>query len=100
MTSTLTGRAAQSVPDQGRLSRFFVRPDDPSGRVRPEIQALRAIAVVSVVIYHFWPARLPGGYVGVDVFFVISGYLIIGHLLREAHTSGRIRLVDFWARRA
>ena len=68
--------------------------------VRPEIQALRAIAVIAVVIYHLWPTHLPGGFVGVDVFFAISGYLIIGHLLREVKDHGRIRLLDFWARRA
>jgi peptidoglycan/LPS O-acetylase OafA/YrhL len=68
--------------------------------VRPEIQALRAIAVVSVVLYHLWPTRVPGGFVGVDIFFAISGFLIIGHLLREVDQRGRIRLIDFWARRA
>ncbi|RFA13669.1 hypothetical protein B7R22_13535 [Subtercola boreus] len=68
--------------------------------VRPEIQALRAIAVLSVVIYHLWPAGLPGGFVGVDVFFVISGFLIIGHLLREVDRTGGVRLLPFWARRA
>ncbi|MBC7590370.1 MAG: acyltransferase [Salinibacterium sp.] len=68
--------------------------------VRPEIQALRAIAVMAVVLYHLWPLRVTGGFVGVDVFFVISGYLIIGHLLRESDRSDRISLVSFWARRA
>lgn len=82
------------------IRRLLLRDFDPSGRVRPEIQALRAVAVGIVVIYHFWPQRLPGGYVGVDVFFVISGYLIIGALLREVEATGRVRLVDFWARRA
>ena len=51
--------------------------------VRAEIQALRAVAVVLVVVYHLWPAVLPGGFVGVDVFFVISGFLITSLLLRE-----------------
>ncbi len=83
-----------------RARRLVLRPRDPTSRLRPEIQALRAIAVVAVVIFHFWPARLPGGYVGVDVFFVISGYLIIGSLLREVRESGRVRLLEFWARRA
>lgn len=69
------------------------------GRFRPEIQALRAIAVGSVVLYHLWPNRLTGGYVGVDVFFVISGYLIIGHLLRETEKTRRVDLAGFWARR-
>ncbi|MEG9226816.1 acyltransferase family protein [Aeromicrobium sp. Sec7.5] len=69
-------------------------------RVRPEIQALRAAAVLGVVLYHLWPTRLTGGYVGVDVFFVVSGYLITDHLLREVDRSGPPRLVRFWARRA
>ena len=64
------------------------------------MQGLRAIAVLAVVLYHFWPARVSGGYVGVDVFFVISGFLITGHLLRELTASGTIRLGQFWARRA
>ncbi|GAA1710076.1 acyltransferase family protein [Isoptericola hypogeus] len=68
--------------------------------LRLEIQALRALAVAVVVLFHFWPGRMPGGYVGVDVFFVISGFLITGHLLREVDASGRIALARFWARRA
>ncbi len=71
-----------------------------AGRPRPEIQALRAAAVLSVVLFHLWPLRLPGGFVGVDVFFVISGYLITSQLLRERERTGRIRLAAFWARRA
>ncbi|SOC89524.1 Peptidoglycan/LPS O-acetylase OafA/YrhL, contains acyltransferase and SGNH-hydrolase domains [Curtobacterium sp. 314Chir4.1] len=67
---------------------------------RWDIQGLRAFAVLAVVLYHLWPARLPGGFVGVDVFFVISGYLITGHLLREQLADGRIALGRFWARRA
>jgi peptidoglycan/LPS O-acetylase OafA/YrhL len=67
--------------------------------VRPEIQALRAFAVLVVVVYHLWPGRLTGGFVGVDVFFVISGFLITAHLLREAG-EGRLSLTAFWARRA
>lgn len=66
---------------------------------RPEIQALRAIAVLVVVIYHLWPHRLTGGFVGVDVFFVISGFLITQHLLKEVARTGRISLAQFWARR-
>src|SRR5689334_7526144 len=53
-----------------------------------------------VVLYHLWPGRLPGGYVGVDVFFVISGFLITGNLLREVDRTGRVGLAGFWARRA
>ena len=68
--------------------------------VRTDIQALRALAVATVVLFHLWPGRLPGGYVGVDVFFVISGFLIGSHLLHELEQTGRIRLAAFWARRA
>jgi peptidoglycan/LPS O-acetylase OafA/YrhL len=82
-----------------------VAPDVVAGAeartgVRPEIQGLRAIAVMMVVIYHLWPKRLTGGYAGVDVFFAISGFLITAHLLREASRTGTVALRQFWARRA
>ena len=70
----------------------------PSG-FRPDIQALRAVAVALVVVVHLTPGVLPGGFIGVDVFFVISGFLITGHLLREIETTGRIGVTAFWARR-
>ena len=66
---------------------------------RLEIQGLRAVAVLMVVLFHLWPGRLSGGYVGVDVFFVISGFLITSHLLRESAATGRVHLAAFWARR-
>ena len=66
---------------------------------RPEIQGLRAVAVLAVVLYHLWPERLTGGYVGVDVFFVISGYLITAHLFRDFSRTGRVGLTAFWGRR-
>jgi peptidoglycan/LPS O-acetylase OafA/YrhL len=68
--------------------------------VLPEVQALRAVAVVLVLVFHVWPESVPGGYVGVDVFFVISGFLITSHLLRELDRTARISLTGFWARRA
>lgn len=64
-----------------------------------EIQGLRAVAVLVVLIFHIWPSVLTGGYVGVDVFFVISGYLITSLLLRETERTGTISLVNFYARR-
>ncbi len=66
---------------------------------RPEIDGLRAIAVLSVVLYHFGLPWLQGGFVGVDVFFVISGYLIGGILWREYWDSGTLNLWRFYIRR-
>ncbi|MDZ5660154.1 acyltransferase family protein [Nocardioides sp. S-58] len=66
--------------------------------IRRDIQALRAVAVTMVVVYHFWPSALPGGFVGVDVFFVISGYLITSHLWRHPPTDVR-GFTEFWSRR-
>ena len=64
------------------------------------LDGLRAIAVLLVVLYHLFPAfLLRGGFIGVDVFFVISGFLITTLLLREHASTGRLRLVDFWRRR-
>ncbi|MEJ6644448.1 MAG: acyltransferase family protein [Akkermansiaceae bacterium] len=64
---------------------------------RPEIDGLRALSVLGVVFFHLG-ISVPGGFVGVDVFFVISGYLITGILLRNLR-EGRFSLVDFWSRR-
>jgi peptidoglycan/LPS O-acetylase OafA/YrhL len=65
---------------------------------RPDIDGLRAVAVVSVVIFHAFPAWMPGGFVGVDIFFVISGYLITGIILREIQQR-QFSLGKFYARR-
>lgn len=69
---------------------------------RPDIEGLRAVSVILVVAYHYFPAAVPGGYIGVDVFFVISGYLITQSLVD--HSAKSLALgpwqLDFWARRA
>jgi peptidoglycan/LPS O-acetylase OafA/YrhL len=80
-------RAAPSQAFQGRNQR------------RADIQGLRALAVILVVAFHAG-LPLPGGFVGVDVFFVISGYVITGMLVRELEASGGLGLRDFYARRA
>ena len=68
--------------------------------LRGDIEGLRAIAVGTVLIYHVGIPFMPGGFVGVDIFFVISGFLITSLLLREVSKSGRISIADFYARRA
>lgn len=67
-------------------------------KYRPDIDGLRALAVLSVVIYHIAPSMLPGGFLGVDIFFVISGYLISLIVLRE-QMNGTFRFNDFYSRR-
>jgi peptidoglycan/LPS O-acetylase OafA/YrhL len=65
----------------------------------PGVQALRAVAALLVVTFHLWPEQVRGGFAGVDVFFVISGFLITGHVAREIDRTGRISLLAFWSRR-
>ncbi len=69
-----------------------------SEHFRPDIQALRTVAVALVVVFHFWPKIVTGGFIGVDVFFVISGFLITGHILRDVERR-QFSIVRFWARR-
>ncbi|WP_051687931.1 acyltransferase family protein [Curtobacterium sp. S6] len=80
---------ASSVPPEAAERKFILRGLD----------GLRAVAVVAVIVYHLWPRALPGGLIGVDLFFVISGYLITALLLKEAAFTERMRLPQFWMRR-
>ncbi len=66
---------------------------------RPDVDGLRALAVGAVVVCHYFPARLPGGFVGVDIFFVISGYLISGVLSRGVE-AGTFTYASFYSKRA
>ncbi len=66
---------------------------------RADVEGLRAVAVTLVVAFHARHSLVPGGYIGVDVFFVLSGFLITGLLLREFEQHGRVSLSRFWARR-
>lgn len=68
-------------------------------KIRVDIQLLRAAAVLSVVAFHFWPNRVVSGFAGVDVFFVISGFLITSLIVREIESTGKLSLVNFWMRR-
>lgn len=89
-TVTATRPGPAPAPAAGAPTRTFL----------PEVQALRALAVLLVVANHLRPDLVPGGYVGVDVFFVISGFLITGHMVKEVRGTGRLRLGHFWANRA
>ena len=76
------------------------RPPVENARFRSDIEGLRAVAVVAVVLFHAEMPGLSGGFIGVDVFFVISGFLITGLLWREVSTAGGVRLRRFYGARA
>lgn len=73
------------------------KPINP--RYMPGLDGVRAVAVIAIIIYHLNPQWLSGGFLGVDTFFVISGYLITSLLLTEYHNTGKIKLMSFWLRR-
>ena len=72
----------------------------PGDRFRPDLEGLRAVAVLLVLLYHAAVPGFGGGFVGVDVFFVLSGFLITGLIVREIAETGRVSLPAFYARRA
>lgn len=74
-------------------------PGSPATARLAGLDGLRAFAVALVVVYHLWPWLLPGGFLGVTVFFALSGYLITHLLMTERERSGSVRLGDFYARR-
>lgn len=76
------------------------RKDARNSRIRRDIEGLRAIATFLVLPYHAGLMLFPGGFVGVDVFFVISGFVITGQLLKEVQRDGKVSLLGFYARRA
>jgi peptidoglycan/LPS O-acetylase OafA/YrhL len=85
MTGTGTAAAARHADAMGHAH-------------RPDIEGLRAVAVSLVLLYHFFPGACPGGFVGVDVFFVISGFLITG-IIKTDLEAGRFTFREFYARR-
>lgn len=74
-------------------------PRDPSANHFAGLDGLRAVAVLAVLAFHLTPGAAVGGYLGVDIFFVISGFLITGLLLHERASAGRTRFRVFWLRR-
>lgn len=87
-SSRPTARTVESPPQPPKNTKW-----------RGDIQGLRGVAVLAIVLYHADPSLLRGGYIGVDVFYVISGFLITGMLIRELDQTGRISLRRFYARR-
>src|SRR5205085_9273048 len=67
---------------------------------KPGLDGLRAVAVLSVMAFHFGASWAPGGFLGVDMFFVLSGYLITSLLVVEWDRTGTLHFTAFWARRA
>ena len=88
--SSTPGTAATSTPQTPVKARL---------RQVPGIDGLRGIAVAAVVIYHFFGGVLPGGFMGVDMFFILSGFLITSLLVREYAVTGAVSLKNFWLRR-
>jgi peptidoglycan/LPS O-acetylase OafA/YrhL len=101
MSTALLVRSAKR--DSGVRDRPLTAHAHPDARKQSRWRALdgvRALAVIGVILYHCGVAWIPGGLLGVDVFFVLSGYLITSLLLREVRGGGRVDLRAFWARRA
>ena len=98
MTSTPGEKPDAGAPAAAPAAAPTRDPGAPSA-YRPFLDGLRAVAVLGVLVYHLNRNWLPGGFLGVDIFFVLSGYLITMLLLNEHRKTGRIHLPTFWARR-
>jgi peptidoglycan/LPS O-acetylase OafA/YrhL len=90
MTDVMVAQPSESAAATSRTTLGF----------RPDVEGMRAVAVGLVLLYHAGLRFLPGGFIGVDVFFVISGFLITSMLVREVERSGTVSLRRFYARRA
>src|SRR3954467_3562841 len=91
LVTSVAERYGPWVADASRAQHFAYRP---------ALDGVRALAVAAVLLFHGGVSFLPGGFLGVDAFFVLSGYLITSLLLAERAETGRTRLGAFWARRA
>jgi peptidoglycan/LPS O-acetylase OafA/YrhL len=92
-TRTFGGSESRCIPCAAEFA------GQKSHKIRLDIEGLRAVAVVSVLMNHAFPGMFPGGFAGVDIFFVISGYLIGRHLLQDIQAA-RLSILGFYARRA
>ncbi|WP_402375873.1 acyltransferase family protein [Isoptericola rhizosphaerae] len=96
----MTAGAAPQTVDPGQRELNPGAASRGTSAFRPDVEGLRALAIGAVLLYHAGIVAVPGGFVGVDVFFVISGFLITGQLVRELEATGRVSLLRFYARRA
>src|SRR5689334_23462224 len=80
------------------VSSGWHRQPDPTAAYRADVDGLRALAILPVLVFHAFPTRMPGGFIGVDVFFVISGFLITTIILRGLD-SGSFSFSHFYANR-
>ncbi len=96
------GRAGPGPADAGPGGGAAASRTAPARGARhlPGLDGLRALAIAAVLVYHLDPRWLPGGFLGVDVFFVVSGFLITTLLVDERRRTGRVDLPAFWTRRA
>ena len=69
---------------------------NPDIKYRSDIDGLRALAVLSVILFHINEKWIPGGFLGVDIFFVISGYLITLILIKEVNSTHKINIINFY----
>lgn len=101
LQARLSSPSEVAPPERALIGR---KPSAPRASTRPPrihgLDSLRAVAVVAAMVFHFAPGVLPGGFIGVDVFFVLSGFLITTLLVRERVQTGRVSLRRFWTRRA
>lgn len=96
----VTESTVPAIPATAFAERDLLPPSAAgAGRIHG-LDGLRAVAVLAVLAFHFWPEKFPGGFIGVDVFFVISGFLITSLLLKERNEKRKINLGAFWNRRA
>jgi peptidoglycan/LPS O-acetylase OafA/YrhL len=96
--AVLSGVSTETRLSQQRV--LVTLPHKPHLRFRPDIEGLRAVAIMLVVLYHAGVPHTGGGFLGVDVFFVLSGFLITGIIVDEVAATGTLSLLNFWARRA
>ncbi len=91
------GTVSQAAEGSSTVLESGTAPEDR--RFRPDVEGLRAVAIILVVLFHVGIPQARGGFVGVDVFFVISGFVITGLLLRQ-QAGGRVEFLTFYSRRA